>query len=94
MPRFKRKSVDIAGNDPQLDEVLFEMVVLGNSVKVSAIDPLTNTEVSIVGSPAMSAYSLKMNALRKLERVLRHAAPEPDAPPARKPRTGRRGLWA
>ncbi|MDX2223262.1 MAG: hypothetical protein SFV21_10960 [Rhodospirillaceae bacterium] len=77
---------------PRLDEVLFEMMVIGNAVKVSAIDPRTNTEVSIVGSPAMSAYSLKMNALRKLERAL--SAPPADAAPrpARKAKAHRRGL--
>lgn len=90
MPTFKRKSADTADNDPCLDEVLFEMVVIGNAVKVSAIDPITNTEVSIVGSPAMPAYSLKMNALRKLERALRRPGPAEPAP--RKARSGRRGL--
>ncbi|MCC6912763.1 MAG: hypothetical protein IT566_03580 [Rhodospirillaceae bacterium] len=57
--------------DPELPQVLFEIVAVGNAVKVSAIDPVTNIEVSVVGSIATSAYSLKMNALRKLKARLR-----------------------
>lgn len=57
--------------DPPLGEVLFEVKVVGNAVKVSALDPVTNTEVCVVGSAHTSAYSLKMNALRKLRSVLR-----------------------
>ncbi|MEQ9449379.1 MAG: hypothetical protein RLN70_10830, partial [Rhodospirillaceae bacterium] len=57
--------------DSPLSEVLFEIVGMGNSVKVSAIDPITNTEVSIVGSIHSSPYTLKMNALRKLDSVVR-----------------------
>ena len=50
------------------------MVAIGNAVKVSAIDPSTNTEVSIVGSVRMSPFSLKMNALRKLKAAVRRKA--------------------
>ncbi len=57
--------------DTHLTEVLFEAVAVGNSVKVSAIDPTTNIEVSVVGSAHMSPYTLKMNALRKLEAAVR-----------------------
>jgi hypothetical protein len=57
--------------DPELGEVLFEVKAIGNAVKVSAIDPTTNTEVCVVGSVHTSPYSLKMNALRKLKSVLR-----------------------
>ena len=57
--------------DTDLTEVLFETVAVGNSVKVSTIDPSTNIEVSVVGSTHMSPYSLKMNALRKLEAAIR-----------------------
>lgn len=55
-------------------EVLFEMRVVGNAVKVSAIDPVTNTEISIMGPATASPYTLKMNALRKLKSVLRKRA--------------------
>ena len=57
-------------SDIDLREVLFELQKIGNSVRVCAIDPRTNTEVVIVGSPAMSSYSLKINAIRKLRYVI------------------------
>lgn len=60
--------------DPELGEVLFEVKVMGNAVKVSAVDPATNTEVCVVGSAYTSPYSLKVNALRKLKAVLRKNA--------------------
>lgn len=56
--------------DVDLDEVLFEYQVVGNSVRVAAIDPRTNTEVVVVGSPNMTPYSLRVNAVRKLQFVL------------------------
>lgn len=65
-----RKSWDPDPNSPDA-EVLFEMRVIGNAVKVSAIDPVTNTEISIMGPATASPYTLKMNALRKLKSVLR-----------------------
>lgn len=51
-------------------EVLFEFRRLGNVVKVSAVDPVTNTEVSIVGAPAAGEAALKAAAIRKLQWVL------------------------
>ncbi len=57
--------------DPELGEVLFEVRIVGNAAKVSALDPATNVEVCVVGSIHASPYSLKMNALRKLKSVLR-----------------------
>lgn len=56
--------------DLKLSEVLFEFQQVGNAVKVCAIDPATRTEVSIVGAPNMSPFTLKMHALRKLKHVL------------------------
>lgn len=53
-----------------LNEVLFEFHNLGNSVRVCAIDPITNTEVVVVGSTYMTPFTLKENALRKLRYVL------------------------
>lgn len=57
-------------DDIDLREVLFEMYKIGNSIRVAAIDPVTNTEVVVVGSPYMSMYSLKINAIRKLRYVI------------------------
>lgn len=49
---------------------LLEFLPARGAVKVSAIDPLTGTEVSIVGSPAASQRQLEQVAVRKLEYVL------------------------
>lgn len=39
--------------------VIFEFITVGNYVKVSAIDPVSLTEVSIVGNPASSEEVLR-----------------------------------
>lgn len=57
-------------DDVYLNEVLFEYYNVGNAVRVCAIDPITNTEVVVVGSVHMRPYTLKMNAIRKLKYVL------------------------
>ena len=44
---------------------------VGDYVKVSAIDPVTNTEACIVGSPKATNHELTQLAIRKLEFVLR-----------------------
>ena len=66
----------MSGDDDLLNsgEVLFEVRQVGNAVKVSAIDPVTNTEVCVVGPVNASPYTLKMNAVRKLQMVLRKNA--------------------
>lgn len=46
---------------------LIEFIQIGNSVKVSAVDPVTGIEVSIVGSPLSSRETLTRSAVRKLE---------------------------
>jgi hypothetical protein len=51
-------------------ETLFEFHRVGGWVKVSAVDPDTLTEVSIVGDPAAGEAVLKSAALRKLDYVL------------------------
>jgi len=52
-------------------EVLFEMIYDRHAVRVSAIDPVTNTEVCMVGDPRLSQSSLKQAAMRKLIYVLK-----------------------
>ncbi len=49
---------------------IVEFVQVGNSVKVTACDPVTLTEVSIVGSPSASRDDLSALAIRKLHYVL------------------------
>ena len=52
-------------------EVLIEIYQVGNSVKVSAVDPETGVEVSIVGSPTAGEEILKWTAINKRKFVLR-----------------------
>lgn len=52
------------------NQVLFEFRQVGDYLKVSAVDPVTNTEISIVGSARASREALKATALRKLIYVL------------------------
>lgn len=51
-------------------DFLIEFVRVGNSVKVSAIDPATGVEVSIVGPANFSQLQLSRNAIAKLRYVL------------------------
>jgi hypothetical protein len=63
---------DVADDDILNEgEVLFEVRQVGNAVKVSAVDPVTNIEVSVMGPVNASPYTLKINAVRKLRMVLR-----------------------
>ena len=54
----------------QLREVLFEFRRVGNYIKVSAVDPVTYTEVSIVGAPSAGQAALQRVATNKLRYVL------------------------
>jgi len=50
--------------------VIIEFIKVGAYVKVSAIDPVSSVEVSIVGDPASSQERLKSTVLKKLNFVL------------------------
>ena len=52
------------------ERVIIEFVKVGAYVKVSAIDPTTRVEVSIVGDPSMSQSILERTAVQKLNYVL------------------------
>ena len=52
------------------NRVIIEFIRVGAYVKVSAIDPLSTVEVSIVGNPASGEAMLKRTAIRKLKYVL------------------------
>ena len=54
-----------------LKEVIIEFHRIGNSVKVTAVDPVSQVEVSIVGPPGAGEETLKRTAVRKLEYVLK-----------------------
>lgn len=51
-------------------EIYVEFVVLGNTVKATAIDPVSGVEASIVGPASAPQAVLAENARRKLEYVL------------------------
>ena len=52
-------------------DVLFEFRTMGQYVRVSAIDPLTKTEVQIVGSARSTEEELKRVATNKLLYVMK-----------------------
>lgn len=52
-------------------EIYVEFVVVGNTVKATAIDPVSGVEASIVGPANAPQAVLAENARRKLEYVLK-----------------------
>ena len=60
----------------EADNYIIEFTQIGASVKVTAIDPKTMTEVSIVGSAQYSQEFLGRQAVKKLEYVLSKNAKE------------------
>jgi hypothetical protein len=52
------------------DEFIVEYIRLGNAIKVTAIDPVTMREVSIIGSPKVTSKELAALAIRKLKYVM------------------------
>ena len=52
-------------------EIIIEMYQVGNAVKVTAVDPSTLVEASIVGAPGLGEELLKRAAINKLNYVLR-----------------------
>lgn len=52
-------------------EVIFEFYPVGHYVRVSAMDTRTLTEISIQGPATASEETLKRNALKRLEYVLK-----------------------
>ncbi len=58
--------------------VIIEFLPSGSYVKVSAFDPVSMVEVSIVGDPASGEAGLKHAVLRKLKYVLeKKSQPQP-----------------
>jgi hypothetical protein len=57
----------------QQDGYIIEFYQLGNSIKVTAFDPQTFTEVTIIGVPGLPRDALARNAVRKLEYVMAKA---------------------
>lgn len=57
--------------EPGEREVILEFQQIGNSMKVTAVDPVTLVEVSIVGPPGHGRELLTRTAINKLDYVLR-----------------------
>ncbi len=51
-------------------EIIVEFIHVGNVVKVTAVDPESLLEVSIVGDPMAGEEALTRTAISKLEYVL------------------------
>ena len=58
---------------PANDQVIIEFYRVGSYVKVSAVDPVSGTEVALVGDPAAGEAALTQAAIRKLEYVMARA---------------------
>ena len=54
----------------EADNYIIEFTQVGGSVKVTAVDPKTMTEVSIIGGPQYSQEFLTRQAVKKLESML------------------------
>lgn len=57
----------MAGNAPPF---IIEFYKLGNSVKVSAIDPVTTKEASVIAPTNLSKNAMAELAIRKLKYIL------------------------
>ena len=55
-------------------EAIIEFHRLGNAVKVSAVDPVSLTEVSIIAPASLSERQMSANVLRKLDYVMTRGA--------------------
>lgn len=55
----------------KMSEILFEYVRQGQYIKVSAIEPETKTEVCVVVPVGLSEKEMQIQALKKLQYVLK-----------------------
>jgi hypothetical protein len=60
-----------APRDDETRDVYFEFTAIGMTVKVSAIDALTGTEVSVIGPASAAQADLERLAVAKLKARLR-----------------------
>ena len=72
---------------------LIEFIAIGNAVKVSAIDPVSGVETSIIGAASASQHDLMALAAKKLRYVLNKANPPPTPAPTT-PKGGTKGIIA
>jgi hypothetical protein len=66
--------VTLNPDDVPLPEVLFEFHRMGRTVRVVAVDPRTNTEISMVGDASAGVEALKRLAVKKLRYVIARRA--------------------
>lgn len=57
-------------HDAPKGEVIMEFVTIGKSVKVTAFDPVSMKEATVIGSAKATRKELTQLAIRKLEYVL------------------------
>jgi hypothetical protein len=55
---------------PKDRRIIFEIIRLGEYVKVSAVDPVTMIEVSAIGPAKGPVEAIKQVALQKLKRAI------------------------
>lgn len=67
-------------------EVLLEFHQVGDYVRVAAIDPVSNTEVTMIGAPDTSEQELTRLAIRKLDYVMRKRAGAEESAAPKPPR--------
>ena len=60
----------VSPQDINLSEVIFEFQRVGKMTRVVAIDPVSNTEITMVGAPGYGQEALKTLAMRKLKYVI------------------------
>jgi hypothetical protein len=72
----------MTGNGEQR-EVYFEIAIVGNVARVSAICSVTGTEVQVIGPAGAPRHDLQRLALRKLEKRLAEEKPAPLSSPGR-----------
>tara|TARA_B110000879_G_C10975565_1_gene433221 strand:+ start:216 stop:446 length:231 start_codon:yes stop_codon:yes gene_type:complete len=60
----------IKPKDVRLKEVLFEMKQVGQYMRITAIDPLSGTEVISIGDSSVDPDMLRSMAIRKLKYVI------------------------
>ncbi|WOF74039.1 hypothetical protein QMT40_001685 [Parvibaculaceae bacterium PLY_AMNH_Bact1] len=90
IPESDRPGTRPVGRGDESREVYFELYPVGDSMKVSAIDSATGTEVSIVGPAKLPQAELERVALNKLHYVMNQKADEKErSTPA--PRSGNDG---
>ncbi len=59
------------------DGIIIETISVGKNVKMTAIDPISGVEASIVCDPKMSRTQLENTAIKKLEYLINKRGTQP-----------------